>query len=779
MDVLDRPPRLDLFPVPVPANPSSLDPATTASASGDFAQALALAPTEAATSPSPVATTVIVAPVATDAPPALPIDGEADGSFDPTAALTALLQFVTSIPPGPLVEPTPIAGETPPRVSLPVDAPTPVVLPSAVEPTTIPVGLSAGLSIDPPDRGADPVKPVIEPETNAVVAVPSFIFNTFPTTTVVAVLDTTPRGTTPQLNIPEELAPEEVPSATVSVTTDDDVVTPAIVPPSFVTLTVSLPPTSVPIVTTPVTPSTQPTVIRPVAVSAAATPPQVVDAAPVSPVATTVEPESVGPIAPTAKGTEQPTERTTAVTTAPTNEVIPATIRSAVLPPPPSAPRTQVDLPASESNRRQPHPATKPIPAPTPAPVHTPPVLQTPETQSERTGSGPLTAASAVNTVPAAPSANADGTSQPERLPARPKPTRLPRPVLASHDTEDETSDVATPTDVTAQTNVLPPVTTSAVAPVSSPTETAVPVPTVRPAAVQPAPIPESSSTTVPVTEAAPVPEVVTSTDERPPGPTKNTKAVAEPTSDVASEESSPPRIATRPLSERTKEPKPAINAESRPASSSGRPLETASNREELSTGNHLTAQPVRATESFPAIAPALDFGDPVPIHQSQQLVQRLGDAIGLAQESGQHLSIRIAPPQFGPIVVNVHMHDGTVSARVETHSALAQQMLTDHLPQLHESLAARGAVIDRIEVIPVENRTTERPTRVEATSPDSAAGGWMSSETSGGQGYNPQDNTRRRSPLPTPIQPATEPVAAEPTATSRPIQLRELNVRV
>ncbi len=779
MDVLDRPPRLDLFPVPVPANPSSLDPATTASASGDFAQALALAPAEAATSPTPVATTVIVAPVATDAPPTLPIDGEADESFDPTAALTALLQFVTSITPGPLVEPTPIAGETPPGVSLPVDAPTPVVLPSAVVPTTIPVGLSAGLSIDPSDRGAHPVKPVVEPETNAVVAVPSFIVNTFPTTTVAAVVEATPRATTPQVNIPAEFASEEVPFAAVPVTTDDDVVTPAIVPPSFVTVTVSLPPSVVPVVTTPVTPTSQPMVVRPVAVSAAATSSQVVDAAPASPVATTVEPDSVGPIAPKAKGTEQPIEQATVVPTALTNEVIPATSPSAVLPPPPSAPPTQVDLPASESNRRQPLPATKPIPAPTPAPVHATPVMQTQETQSERTGSGPLTAASVVNAVPAAPSASADGISQPESLSAKPKPTRLPRPVLASHDTEDDTSDVATPSDVAAQTNVLPPVTTSAVAPLSSPTETAVPAPTVRPAAAQPAMIPESSSTTVPVTEAVPVPEVDASADERPPGPTKTTKAVAEPTSDVASAESRPSQITNSPVGERAAEPKPAINAESRPASSSGRPLESISSREELPTGNHLTAPPVRATESFLATPPALDFGDPVPIHQSQQLVQRLGDAIGLAQESGQHLSIRIAPPQFGPIVVNVHMHDGTVSARVETHSALAQQMLTDHLPQLHESLAARGAVIDRIDVIPVENRNTERPTRVEATSADSMAGGWMSSETSGGQGYNPQDNTRRRSPLPTPIQPATEPVAAEPTVTSRPIQLRELNVRV
>ncbi len=187
-------------------------------------------------------------------------------------------------------------------------------------------------------------------------------------------------------------------------------------------------------------------------------------------------------------------------------------------------------------------------------------------------------------------------------------------------------------------------------------------------------------------------------------------------------------------------------------------------------------------TEHTLVSAPALDFGDPVPIQSSAQLVQRLGDAIGFARESGQHLSIRVMPPQFGPIVVEVRIHGGEMSARVETHSAVAQQMITDHLPQLHESLAARGATLDRIDIIPVENRVVERSS-VSDRGPgerESTGGAWVSTGTSERQGAEPQDSNRRRPPQPQPAALVEAlPPAVAPSASGRPVELQALNVRV
>lgn len=178
----------------------------------------------------------------------------------------------------------------------------------------------------------------------------------------------------------------------------------------------------------------------------------------------------------------------------------------------------------------------------------------------------------------------------------------------------------------------------------------------------------------------------------------------------------------------------------------------------------------------------ALDFGDPVPIHPAAQLVQRLGDAIGFAQESGQELSIRVTPPQFGPIVVEVRMHDGALTARVETHSTIAHEAITEHLPQLQESLTARGATLDRIEIVPVENRvhTDRHTTTDDAPAPrESSSNGWMSSGASGGQGADTQDQQRRRQPRPLTLPTAEPAPVPTPTNTGRPMELQGLNVRV
>jgi flagellar hook-length control protein FliK len=186
--------------------------------------------------------------------------------------------------------------------------------------------------------------------------------------------------------------------------------------------------------------------------------------------------------------------------------------------------------------------------------------------------------------------------------------------------------------------------------------------------------------------------------------------------------------------------------------------------------------------ESMRIDAPALDFGDPVPIRHAEQLIQRLGDAIGFARESGQELSIRVTPPQFGPIVIEVRVHDGALSARVETHSALAQEMITDHLPRLHESLAARGATLDRIDVVPVEHRPVQErlgPNERSAPERDSSGNSWGSAGTSERHGTESQDQNRRRPPRPQPAPVVETPAAVALPANGRPMELQGLNVRV
>jgi len=80
-------------------------------------------------------------------------------------------------------------------------------------------------------------------------------------------------------------------------------------------------------------------------------------------------------------------------------------------------------------------------------------------------------------------------------------------------------------------------------------------------------------------------------------------------------------------------------------------------------------------------------------------------DAVSAVAESGRELSIRLAPPELGPVLIEVHAEHGVITARLETHTDAARQVLSERLPQLHEALAQRGAVVDRVEVIRVEPR--------------------------------------------------------------------------
>ncbi len=770
MDVLDRSPRLDFFPVLAPVNPAPLDPAAIASVPGDFAQALSLVP---AVTPAPLATaTFTVAasepqPVpATEAPIALP--------FDPATALTAYRQHrVPSLPPATEVTPAPIPATLVALTDItPSDSPgrSEVVPPpiaatvttAAVNRRVIPTGLSAGLTIDPSPRRSLTTEPAAPVEATFTPATTSFVVTTF---------------TTPVSPISNKVAPQIAPpDSTPSIAADDDDAPRPTSTPSFITFTIPQP---LPVVSTiaaapprveepalrsiesvsiktvgsasasivpaaqqPVAPIASPTAVN---VPVASVP--VADAPAVRPLATTfpvvpavvanpsLQPEgtpALEPAVPVVTTKEDPSPQPTNLST--------AVVANATQPVPVVPARSSAgDVSATRRSLTPSNPLAAALE----------PVIPTPSTELL-----PVASSAAASPVPSVTSKSVPTKS------ASAKPPSAKRPATEDGIQGAVTSDLITSLAV-ALPAVAPPVPipiTTAVEPSTSATPV---VPTVaRPTATEsvgpavtanpvPQPVAKAGADAIvipadPVKPAASLPQAVLKKAE--------VTTVVQKTTSTEVVERVPTKVAVK---------------------------ESTKAKEDLPT-EVVAPTSVRPRESIALTAPALDFGDPVPIHEAQQVVQRLGDAIGLAHESGQHLSIRITPPQFGPIVVGVSMHEGVMSARVETHSALAQQMLTDHLPQLHEALSARGAVIDRIDIVPVENRAGDRPARVEAISTEASANGWLSSETPGHSGYEPQDAPPRRPPpQPITLKPPRETAAVEPTAATRPLQLQELNVRV
>lgn len=727
MDVLDRSPRLDLFPFAPPVTESPFDPAVTPVTKVDFAQVLALMPAAMETIPVEPPR-----PATVSAEPATPL------SADPTSTLEALLQQLeqgwSAVPESaPSIPPVP--RETAPPLEVPV-------APAATFHHVIPVGLSQGLAIDPALRSAPTPKGPASVQTEIA---PTTTVYTVSTRAVVA-----PRN--PLATKPSSLPVES--TATTPVADDEPVPLPE--GPSFIMLTIPQPNLVMPS-TTPTAPVSTPppraatTVRLPEALRTWSDVPSVApttadERPPVSPAAKALAATFHVPSAP-----RTPVSGERVVTSepvdvpldSPVNQTTPATLVRRVQPAIAASPQSAMDVPT----------ATRPATTPRPDPLSDGFVKPAPATASVpvlilRNPASPPLREEPVSTEKARITPSVPVTPSPE----------TPRPVEAP----------ATPLNTATALPSIPMAGLSPVAPQATPT-----VIPVAEAATSTAPATPVVNTPVVHTPFIPMAVVSSSTE---PVETPNSEASSVPAPATKSAKNSPEAAPTSP--EPLAVPVDENVVLSEPAGRSEK-FEPKTVRSQDDSPREFVAAPVsRSQPSITITPPALDFGDPVPMQESRQLVQRLGDAIGLSQESGQHLSIRVTPPQFGPIVVGVTMHEGVLSARVETHSAVAQQMLTDHLPQLHESLSARGAVIDRIEIVPVESRLPEPHARVEAVSKEAAGQGGWSSQTPGQPGSEPQETPRRRTPPP-PVPPVSEPAAVEPAVSTRPIQLHELNVRV
>jgi hypothetical protein len=144
----------------------------------------------------------------------------------------------------------------------------------------------------------------------------------------------------------------------------------------------------------------------------------------------------------------------------------------------------------------------------------------------------------------------------------------------------------------------------------------------------------------------------------------------------------------------------------------------------------------------------------------------RLARFVLQAHDQGQELSVRITPPDLGSIVIDVRSGVEGLQVRLEASSAATQQLLTDRLPQLHESLQQLGRPADRVEVVRGEGN------------------GFGGTNQNGGftdRGAQQTYQERRDPPPPSrpePVRP-TEPDATTTVNPMLPGPLRELNIRI
>jgi hypothetical protein len=90
-----------------------------------------------------------------------------------------------------------------------------------------------------------------------------------------------------------------------------------------------------------------------------------------------------------------------------------------------------------------------------------------------------------------------------------------------------------------------------------------------------------------------------------------------------------------------------------------------------------------------------------VPQSQLDQadFIDRVSSALRLSSGTSRHLQVGLRPPELGPMRVEVALHDGVLTARLEVQSAAAQKAVLESMPLLREALAQNGTVIDHIDV--------------------------------------------------------------------------------
>ncbi len=60
---------------------------------------------------------------------------------------------------------------------------------------------------------------------------------------------------------------------------------------------------------------------------------------------------------------------------------------------------------------------------------------------------------------------------------------------------------------------------------------------------------------------------------------------------------------------------------------------------------------------------------------------------------------MRLSPPELGSMKLELTVRDGVMTARVQTETDSARNMLLDHLPALRERLADHNITIERFDV--------------------------------------------------------------------------------
>lgn len=91
--------------------------------------------------------------------------------------------------------------------------------------------------------------------------------------------------------------------------------------------------------------------------------------------------------------------------------------------------------------------------------------------------------------------------------------------------------------------------------------------------------------------------------------------------------------------------------------------------------------------------------GDNRPTIDRSRFLQRVEGAFRAAQQRDGRVQVRLSPSELGSLRIELTMHNGALTARVEAETSHARTALLDNLPALRERLAQQDIRIEKFDV--------------------------------------------------------------------------------
>lgn len=100
----------------------------------------------------------------------------------------------------------------------------------------------------------------------------------------------------------------------------------------------------------------------------------------------------------------------------------------------------------------------------------------------------------------------------------------------------------------------------------------------------------------------------------------------------------------------------------------------------------------------IPAAADGVTADGGPPVDRAR-FVQRVEGALRHAHDRDGRLHVRLSPPELGSIRIEIALHHGVMTAKLEAETTAARNLIMEHLPVLRERLAQQDVRIEKFDV--------------------------------------------------------------------------------